>query len=76
MKWVHTTLVFLPSYSPDFNPIEEAFSKVKTLLRKAKAKSLEALVEATGGALYAVSEEDALGFFTHCGYATPQAHSL
>lgn len=72
------SLVFLPSYSPDFNPIEEAFSKVKTLLRKAKARSLEALVEveATDGALSAVSEEDALGFFTHCGYATPQAHSL
>lgn len=69
-------LVFLPSYSPDFNPIEEAFSKVKTLLRKAKARSFEVLVEATGGALWAVSEEDALGFFTHCGYPTPQVHSL
>jgi transposase len=47
-------LVFLPSYSPDFNPIEEAFSKA--LLRKAKARSLEALVEATGSALGAVSK--------------------
>ena len=70
------SLVFLPSYSPDFNPIEEAFSKVKTLLRKAKARSFEALVEATGGALSAVSEQDALGFFAHCGYAVPRAHSL
>jgi transposase len=70
------TLVFLPSYSPDFNPIEEAFSKVKTILRKAKARSFEALVEATGGALCAVSERDALGFFTHCGYATLQVQSL
>jgi transposase len=69
-------LVFLPSYSPDFNPIEEAFSKVKTLLRKAKARSFEALVGATGAALRAVSEQDALSFFTHCGYATPQVHSL
>jgi transposase len=69
-------LVFLPSYSPDFNPIEEAFSKVKTILRKAKARSFEALVEATGRALCAVSERDALGFFTHCGYATLQAQSL
>jgi transposase len=69
-------LVFLPSYSPDFNPIEEAFSKVKTLLRKAKARSFEALVEATGSALRAVSKQDALGFFIHCGYATPQVHSL
>lgn len=70
------SLVFLPSYSPDFNPIEEAFSKVKTLLRKAKARSFEALVEATGVALSTVSEQDALGFFAHCGYATPQAQSL
>ncbi len=70
------SLVFLPSYSPDFNPIEEAFSKVKTILRKAKARSFEALVEATGAALYAVSKQDALGFFTNCGYATPQVHSL
>lgn len=69
-------LVFLPSYSPDFNPIEEAFSKVKTLLRKAKARSFEALVEATGIALSTMSKQDALGFFAHCGYATPQAQSL
>jgi transposase len=70
------SLVFLPSYSPDFNPIEEAFSKAKTLLRKAKARSLEALVDATGAALCAVSEQDALGFFTHCGYPTSWAQSL
>jgi transposase len=69
-------LVFLPSYSPDFNPIEEAFSKVKTLLRKAKARSFEVLVEATGRALFAVSEQDALGFFAHCGYPSPRVHSL
>ena len=69
-------LVFLPSYSPDFNPIEEAFSKVKTLLRKAKARSLEALVEATGAAPCAVSKQDTLGFFAHCGYPTPQVQSL
>ena len=69
-------LVFLPPYSPDFNPIEEAFSKVKAFLRRVKARSFEALVEATGVALSAVSERDALGFFAHCGYATPQAHSL
>jgi transposase len=70
------SVVFLPSYSPDFNPIEEAFSKVKAILRKAKARSFEALVEATGGALTMVSEQDALGFFAHCGYATPRAQSL
>ncbi len=69
-------LVFLPSYSPDFNPIEEAFSKIKGLLRKAKARSFEALVEATGGALSAVTQEDARGFFTHCGYVIPGVLSL
>lgn len=66
-------LVFLPSYSPDFNPIEKAFSKVKTLLRKAKARSFEALVEASGRALLAVTKEDARGFFVHCGYGLPRA---
>jgi transposase len=66
----------LPSYSPDFNPIEQAFSKAKTLSRKAKARSVEALVEATGRALSAVRKEDARAFFTHCGYGTPQVPSL
>ena len=70
------SLVFLPSYSPDFNPIEEAFSKIKGILRKAKARTFEALVEATGAALSAVTEEDARGFFRHCGYEAPRALSL
>jgi transposase len=69
-------LWLLPSYSPDFNPIEEAFSKVKNLLRRAKAKTLEALFAATAGALEAVSEEDARAFFEDCGYRTSQGHSL
>jgi hypothetical protein len=56
--------------------IEEAFSKVKLLLRKAKARSFEALVQATGRALLAVSEDDARGFFTHRGYQMPRAPSL
>lgn len=61
-------LLFLPPYSPDFSPIEEAFSKVKALLRKAKARERGALVEAIGRALSAVTAEDARGFFGHCGY--------
>jgi len=61
-------LVLLPPYSPDFSPIEEAFSKVKALLRKAKARRRGALVEAIGRALDAVSVEDARGYFGHCGY--------
>ena len=69
-------LWLLPSYSPDFNPIEEAFSKVKTILRKAKARTLKALFEATAEALLAVSADDARGYFEYCGYRTPQDHSL
>ncbi len=69
-------LWFLPAYSPDLNPIEEAFSKAKGILKNAKARTLNALFEATARALGAVSEQDALGFFGHCGYARPSAHSL
>jgi len=61
-------LIYLPSYSPDLNPIEEAFSKIKGLVRKAEARSREALVEAIGKALSAVTSGDARGFFEHCGY--------
>jgi transposase len=64
-------LLYLPPYSPDFNPIEEAFSKVKGLLRKAEARSRKALVEAMGKALDALTTRDARGFFEHCGYRTP-----
>ena len=64
-------VVFLPSYSPDLNPIEEAFStfsKVKALVRKESARVREALVEAIGRALRAVTPEDAASFFAHAGY--------
>jgi transposase len=61
-------LIYLPSYSPDFNPIEEAFSKIKGLVRKAEARTKEALLEAIGWALSAVTTDDARGFFEHCGY--------
>jgi transposase len=61
-------LLFLPPYSPDLNPIEEAFSKLKASLRKAGARTREALVEATGRALDAITLEDIRGFFSHCGY--------
>ena len=61
-------LLYLPPYSPDFNPIEEAFAKIKGLLRKAEARTREALVEAMGIATSAVSAQDARGFFEHCGY--------
>ena len=61
-------LLYLPPYSPDLNPIEEAFAKIKNLLRKAEARTRKALVEAMGQALSAVSARDARGFFEHCGY--------
>jgi transposase len=61
-------LIYLPSYSPDLNPIEEAFSKIKRLVRKAEARTKEALLEAIGWALSAVTSADARGFFEHCGY--------
>ncbi len=61
-------LLYLPPYSPDLNPIEQAFSKVKGLMRKAEARTRGALVEAMGRALDAVSAQDARGFFGHCGY--------
>jgi transposase len=61
-------LVFLPPYSPDLNPIEEAFSKVKGIVRKVGARTRGALDEAMGEALKAVTAEDAAGWFRHCGY--------
>jgi transposase len=61
-------LLYLPPYSPDLNPIEEAFSKIKRLLRVFGARTKEALVEAIGKALNRVGARDARGFFTHCGY--------
>ena len=64
-------LLYLPSYSPDLNPIEEAFSKVKHLLRKVGARTKEALIEAMALALGAVSSEDVRAFFVHCGYRPP-----
>lgn len=61
-------LVFLPSYSPDLNPIEEAFSKIKNTVRKVGARTHKALVEAMSGALREVTPWDAAGWFGHCGY--------
>jgi transposase len=62
------SLWFLPTYSPDLNPIEEAFSKVKTLLRSAETRAHETLVAAIWAALAAVTPADAQGYFAHAGY--------
>ena len=73
-------LLFLPAYSPDFSPIEEAFSKLKTVLRRRGARTREALQEAIATALDLITATDALGWFTHCGYplsrSTEKAQSL
>ncbi len=66
-------LIYLPPYSPDLNPIEEAFAKLKALLRRTEARTREALIEAIGQALEAVTPKDARGFLEHRGYrATAQ----
>jgi transposase len=58
----------LPPYSPDFNPIEQMWSKVKEILRSLEARTAEALLDAIGVALRAVTAADAHGWFAHCGY--------
>jgi transposase len=63
-------LLYLPPYGPDFDPIEEAFSKIKALVRKAEARTREALVEAIGRGISMVTAEDSRAFFDHCGYST------
>jgi transposase len=59
---------FLPTYSPDFSPIEPCFSKIKAALRKAAARTQEALDEAITQAIRLVTSDDALGWFRHCGF--------
>ena len=61
--------VFLPAYSPDFNPIEKMWSKVKALLRSAEARTAQELEAAIGSALAQVTAQDALGWFVSCGYS-------
>jgi transposase len=61
-------LLFLPAYSPDCSPIEEAFSKLKAVVRRIGARRREALQEAIGQALETITATDARGWFSHCGY--------
>ena len=62
-------VLFLPAYSPDLNPIEKMWSKVKALLRAIEARTPADLVKAIGQALAQVTAQDALGWFTSCGYS-------
>lgn len=66
------TLEFLPPYSPDFNPIEKMWSKVKACLRAQKARTEEGLIQAIGLALKSITPEDSQGYFFSCGYTTSQ----
>lgn len=61
-------LIYLPPYSPDLNPIEKCWSKIKTYLRAAKARTREALEKALAEALLLITVEDAAGWFASCGY--------
>jgi len=62
------TLLYLPPYSPDFNPIEKFFSKLKALLRKAAKRSIDALWKEIGDLLKAVTPDECSNFFASCGY--------
>lgn len=64
-------LEFLPPYSPDFNPIELCWSKVKTALRAAKARTFESLLDALADAFASISHRDIEAWFAHCGYLKP-----
>lgn len=62
-------VLFLPAYSPDLNPIEKMWSKIKSLLRTAEARTATGLITAIGHALAQITPKDALGWFTSCGYS-------
>ena len=66
---VGAAVLFLPAYSPDLNPIEKMWSKIKTLLRAAEARTPTELVATIGQALARITAQDALGWFTSCGYS-------
>lgn len=68
-------LLFLPPYSPDMTPIEQAFSKIKAILRRLGARAREALVDAIQLAVEAITRNDAVAWFAHAGYTLPAQES-
>jgi transposase len=64
-------VLFLPSYSPDFNPIELAFAEIKAYLRRVAARTRELLEDAIGIAIDRVTPDHAVAYFRHCGYTSP-----
>jgi transposase len=70
LRAVGAKLIFLPPYSPDLNPIEKVFAKLKGALRKAQARTIDGVVEETARALPTVSAKECAGYFRHAGYAS------
>jgi len=68
IEQVGATLLYLPPYSPDFNPIEQCWSKIKQWLRSAKARTNELLDQALADAIAAITPHNAAAWFNHCGY--------
>lgn len=69
---VGAELLYLPPYSPDFNPIEQCWAKVKQSLRSAKARTAEVLESAIAQALISITPQNAAAWFAHCGYGIQQ----
>jgi transposase len=69
IEGVGARVLRLPAYSPDFNPIEMAISKIKALLRKLAGRTVSEVMEAIGQALKSITAQDAMNFIRHCGYA-------
>lgn len=69
IEGAHAELLYLPPYSPDFNPIEKAWSKFKQFLRSAKARTAEALDQAVAAAIKTITRDNAKAWFKHCGYS-------
>lgn len=69
LKQAGAEVLFLPAYSPDLNPIENMWSKVKTYLRSAEARTEPGLIKAIGAALKTITRQDATNWFAHCGYS-------
>ena len=69
IKQAGAAVLFLPAYSPDLNPIEKMWSKVKACLRSAEARTQPALIQAIAAALESVSRQDATNWFSSCGYS-------
>ncbi len=69
---VGAELLYLPPYSPDFNPIEQCWAKVKQSLRSAKARTLDVLQDAVAQALASITPQNASAWFAHCGYGIRQ----